>query len=119
MRFLSIFTFDPSQRPRVPDPEAMAKMGALIGEMMAAGTLIDTGGVAPTGMSLRVQSKENGKQTVIDGPFTESKEVIGGYAVLNVNDREHLLAVTQRFLDCAGGGTCTVQEIAEMGQSCE
>jgi hypothetical protein len=118
MRFLSIFTFDPAQRPK-PDAEIVAKMGALIGEMMAAGILIDTGGVAPTGLSLRIQSKGKGAQTVTDGPFTESKEVIGGYAVLDVNDRQHLLAVTQRFLDCAGGGTCTLHEIDKMGNSDE
>jgi hypothetical protein len=119
MRFVSIFTFDPTQRPSEPDTEMMAKMGALIGEMMASGTLIDTGGVTPTGMSLRVQSKGNGSQTVTDGPFAESKEIVGGYAVLSVKDREHLLTVTQRFLDCAGGGTCTIHEIAEFGNACE
>jgi hypothetical protein len=113
MRFLSIYTFDPALRPSEPDAEMVCKMGALIGEMMAAGTLIDTGGLTPTGMSLRIQGNGNGALTVTDGPFTESKEVIGGYAVLNVSDRDELLAVTRRFLEYAGGGTCTTHQLAE------
>lgn len=119
MRFVSIFTFDPAQRPSTPDPEMTQKMGALIGEMMTAGTLVDTGGVTPTGMSLRVQGDGKENPTITDGPFAESKEVVGGYAVLNVKDRNELLAVTRRFLECAGGGTCTIHQIAEMGESCE
>lgn len=114
MRFLSIYTFDPSTKSGEPNPEEMAKMGALIGDMTATGTLIDTGGRGPTGLSLRAQSNGNSPIAVTDGPFTESKEIVGGYAVLNVRDRDHLLEVAQRFLDCCGGGTCTMYQLAEM-----
>lgn len=114
MRVISIFTFDPSTRHGTPTPEDMAKMGALVGEMMASGVLVDTGGVTPTGASLRAKGDGRSPLTVTDGPFTESKEVLGGYAVLDVRDRAHLLEVTQRFLECAGGGTCTIHELAEM-----
>ena len=117
MRFVSIFTFDPTERSGEPDAAAMEKMGALIGEMMASGTLVDTGGVTPTGMSLRVKGDGKAPISVTDGPFAESKEIVGGYAVLNVKDRADLLAVTQRFLECAGGGTCTIHELAEMPQA--
>ena len=114
MRVISIYTFDPGKRSGEPDAEMITKMGALIGEMMATGVLVDTGGVTPTGASLRAKGDGRSPLTVTDGPFTESKEVLGGYAVLDVRDRQHLLEVTQRFLECAGGGTCTMHELAEM-----
>jgi len=113
MRVISIFTHEPwGSQP--PDPKMMANMQSLIEEMMASGVLVDTGGTAPTGVSLRARSDGSGPLSVTDGPFTESKEIVGGYAVLNVRDRAHLLEVTQRFLECAGGGTCTIHQLAEM-----
>ena len=114
MRFLSIYTFDPSTRSGEPDPADMAKMGQLVNDMMATGTLVDTGGRGPTGVSLRAQGDGKSPIAVTDGPFTESKEVVGGYAVLEVRDRQHLLEVAQRFLECAGGGTCTMYQLATM-----
>lgn len=114
MRFLSIYTFDPAGRNGEPDAAMMAKMGALINDMTTSGTLIDTGGRTPTGVSLRTKSDGSSPIAVTDGPFAESKEIVGGYAVLNVRDRAHLLEVAQCFLDCAGGGTCTMYELAEM-----
>lgn len=114
MRFLSIYTFDPAGRAGEPDAATIAKMGALISDMTANGTLIDTGGRTPTGVSLRTTSNGASPIAVTDGPFAESKEVVGGYAVLEVRDRAHLLEVAQRFLDCCGGGTCTMYELAEV-----
>jgi hypothetical protein len=113
MKFISIFTVEPG-KAAPPDADSMANMTALIKEFSESGVLIDTGGVAPTGTSLRVAGTGKGPVVVTDGPFAESKEVLGGYAVLNVTDREHLLAVVRRFLACAGGGTCTLHELADM-----
>ncbi len=113
MRFLSIYTFDPSSGQGEPNAATIEKMVALTNDMTATGTLIDTGGRTPTGVSLRTTSN-GGPIAVTDGPFAESKEIVGGYAVLNVRDRAHLLEVAQRFLDCAGGGTCTMYQLAEV-----
>jgi hypothetical protein len=110
MKVISIFTRDAGQA--MPDEQAICNMTALVNEMLASGVLVDTGGVAPTGKPLRVTSNGRGPLSVTDGPFAESKEVLGGYAVLEVRDRAHLLEVTQRFLECAGGGTCTIHELA-------
>ena len=110
MRVISIFTLDPS-KAGPPSEEAICKMNELVDEMTKTGVLVDTGGVAPTGNSLRVTGNGRGPVAITDGPFAESKEVLGGYAVLNVKDRAHLLEVTQRFLECAGGGTCTIHEL--------
>ena len=112
MKYLSVFTLDPSQLSGPPSQEHIDNMNALIAEMIADGTLVDTGGRMPTGMSLRVK-KANGKIEITDGPFAESKEIVGGFALLRAQSREHLIAMTQRFLDCAGGGTCTIHEISD------
>jgi hypothetical protein len=115
MRVISIFTVDPS-KAGPPTSEAICKMNELIKEYSGNGVLVDTGGVVPTGSSWRVTGDGRGPIAVTDGPFAESKEVLGGYAVLNVKDRAHLLEVTQRFLECAGGGTCTIHQLAEMDE---
>ena len=89
MRFLSIYTHEHS--PHGPTPEMMAKMGALIEEGMKAGWLIATEGVQSGRDGFLVTSKM-GEVTVTDGPFSEAKEVIGGYAILEAPSREAVIA---------------------------
>jgi hypothetical protein len=110
MKFLSVFKYDPSTQTGPPTEEDMSRMGRLIGEMSAAGVLVDTGGVEPTGTSMRVR-RSGTNTSVTDGPFTESKEVVGGFAVLNVSSREEALTWTNRFLDCATDGVCELIEV--------
>jgi hypothetical protein len=110
MKFVSIFKYDPSAKTGPPSDENMAKMGHLIGEMMASGALVDTGGVLPTGVSMRVR-REGDRVSSIDGPFAESKEVVGGYAVFDVATKDEVLALTRRFLDIAGDGVCELIEV--------
>jgi hypothetical protein len=85
-------------------------MGELIAELKSKGVLIDTGGAMDGSLELRY-ARKNGKDTVTDGPFTEAKEVVGGFALFEVTDREHALALTRRFLDVAGDGTCELHEV--------
>jgi hypothetical protein len=108
MRYLSIFTHPPN--PSGPTPEMMAKMGALIEQGMKEGWLIITEGVHWDDKPIRVSSTR-GKLTVVDGPFAEAKEVIGGYAILEAPSREAVLELTRRFLAVAGEGTCEIHEI--------
>jgi hypothetical protein len=108
MRFLSIYTHE--DKPGGPSPEMMAKMGALIEEGMKAGWLIATEGVQGGNPGVRVSSKR-GNVTVLDGPFTEAKEVIGGYALLEAPSREAVLELTRKFLTVAGDGTCEIHEL--------
>ncbi len=110
MKFVSIFRFDPSSHSGPPDDRQMAEMGRLIGEMRAAGVLVDTGGVMPNGASIRVR-RSGAQFAVTDGPFTETKEVVGGFAVLDVPSRDEALAWTRRFLDCAGDGVTELFEV--------
>jgi len=108
MRYLSIFTHE--NNPAGPSPEMMAKMGALIEDGMKAGWLIATEGVQGGKEGLRVTLK-GGEIRVVDGPFAETKEVLGGYALLEAPSREAVLELTRRFLAVAGDGTCEIHEL--------
>jgi len=110
MKVLSVMTHDPTAASGPPTQEEMENMGALIAEMRGSGVLIDTGGRMPNMLELTVVRK-NGKTTITDGPFTEAKEVVGGYALLEVKDRDDAIALTNRFLDVIGGGTCHLHEV--------
>jgi hypothetical protein len=74
--------------------EAIAKLGIEAGK---AGVLVETGGLMPTGTGARVRLAK-GRLTVTDGPFTEAKEVIGGYAVYDVKSKAEAIEWTTRFM---------------------
>jgi hypothetical protein len=109
MRILSVMTFAP-ETAAPPTQEDMERMGALIAEWRGSGVLIDTGGRMPGMLELAVARKD-GKTTVTDGPFTETKEVVGGYALLEVKDRDEAIALTERFLGFIGNATCHLHEV--------
>lgn len=96
---------------RHPTQEDFETMGAFISEMKAKGVLIDTGGALPGSLECRV-ARKNGKDTVTDGPFAESKEVVGGFALMEVADREEAILWTHRFLDLVGDATCEMHEVS-------
>jgi hypothetical protein len=79
--------------------------------MRAKGALIDTGGRDNEMLELSV-ARKNGRTTVTDGPFAESKEVVGGFALLDVKDRADAIAWTNRFLEVLGEGTCYLHEVS-------
>lgn len=80
-----------------PDARLEAAMGKLIGEMIKAGVLVETGGLLPMSKGARIRAA-SGKLTVTDGPFIESKEVIGGYAILRAKSKEEALKMGQDFM---------------------
>jgi len=101
-----------------PIPHALEDaMGALIQEWLTKGVLVQTGGLAPSGQGVRVRV-EGGKLSVTDGPYAESKEVVGGYAILRADTREAAIEATRAFLDLhrqhwpAWTGECELREIA-------
>lgn len=110
MKILSILLNDPSTISGPPSQEAMERMGQLIEEMKAKGVLIETGGRMP-GSFEAVVTRKNGETTVTDGPFAESKEVVGGFGLLEVKDRDDAIAWTNRFLDLVGNGKCILHEV--------
>ena len=108
MRFLSIYMCPERNTP--PTPEEMARMGKLIEESMKSGQLLSTEGCMPSKLGARVRL-ENGKHSVSDGPFTESKEVVGGFAILDAPSKEAAIGYVKDFLDVVGGGTCEVRQL--------
>jgi hypothetical protein len=112
MRYMSIYKT--VERATPPTQQEMAAMGALIEETMKTGELIETGGLQPSARGFRVR-RSNGKIVVTDGPFTESKEVVGGYAIVEAKSKEDALRMTKRFLEVAGEGECEVRPMHEMG----
>ena len=93
MRFLSIYKHAETNVP--PTTEMMAKMGQLIEEMTQAGTLVSTEGCLPSSKGARVR-RSGGKLTVTDGPFTESKEIVGGFAVIEAKSKEEAIEWLKR-----------------------
>jgi len=75
-----------------------AAMGEFVGESMKNGSIVDTAGLQPTSKGKRVRLA-GGKLTVIEGPFAESKEVIGGYALVEAKSDEEALVLARRFMD--------------------
>ena len=112
MRFISIFTHEPVNR--APTEAEMAAMGKLIEDAMKEGWLLSTEGVGFGNTGVRVHRSAGGKITVTDGPFTEAKEVIGGYALLQAASKEEIVKLTRRFLEVAGQGTCEIYPLYEM-----
>jgi hypothetical protein len=81
-----------------PPKELMDAMTSLSEEAIKAGTMLGGGGLAPTAQSTRVRVS-NGQLTVIDGPFTETKEVVGGYAQFELNSKEEAIEGAVRFME--------------------
>ena len=84
MKFLSIYKS--VERSTPPTEEEMVRMGKLVEEGMKAGWLVATEGCLPTALGARVR-RSGTNLTVTDGPFTEAKEVVGGFAILRVNSK--------------------------------
>ncbi len=100
MRFLSLIRID-EKAGQLPSEKLMSEMGKLIEEMTRSGELVSTAGLRPTSEGVRVRLR-HGKLSTVDGPFTESKEVIGGYAILEASSKEQAIEQTKRFLKIHG-----------------
>ena len=114
MPFLSMIK---SAENQGPVPQALQDaMGKLIADSLKDGSLIQTGGLGPGAKAFRVRSA-GGKLTVIDGPFSEAKEVIGGYAVMAWKSRDEAIAGARAFMQLhtrhwpSWEGECEVREI--------
>ena len=110
MKFLSIYKT--AERSVPPTPEEMARMGRMVEEGMKSGYLLATDGCMPSALGARVRHA-NGKVTVTDGPFAETKELICGYAILNANSKEEAIEFTKKFLSEVADGECEVRQIYE------
>ena len=115
MRFLSIYKTVERNSP--PSQEEMTTMGKLIEEGMKKGWLLGTEGCLPSALGARVR-KSGGNITVTDGPFTESKELVGGFAILNANSKEEAVELARQFLEVAGEGECELRQLYDGAGPC-
>jgi hypothetical protein len=112
MRFLSIYKSVETGAP--PTTEEMQRMGKLVEDGMKAGFLLSVEGCLPSAKGARVRLA-NGRVTVTDGPFTESKEVVGGFAILQAGSKEEAVELARQFLGVAGDGECELRQLYEAG----
>ena len=114
MRFMYIVT---SPQPVPPTPALMEAIGKLADREIKAGRMIDNGGLMPLSTGARIQIKDS-QLSVIDGPFIEAKEIIGGYAIFELSGKDEAVAMAKEFMqlhkDYMPGweGTCELRAFA-------
>jgi len=98
MKYLTFIRHSESYRESAPPPALMEAMGKFVERSLKEGTLLDTGGLLPSREGSRVRLA-GGKITVTDGPFTESKEVVGGWAILKAESKAQALRIATEFME--------------------
>ena len=86
-----------SEAGKMPTERLLSEMIGFHEEMAKAGVLVDGAGLRASSNGWRIQYAKNGKRSLVDGPFTETKELVAGYTVINVKSREEAIAWTKRF----------------------
>lgn len=113
MRILGMLRADAqSEAGAPPSKDLIERMGAFIEEASKAGVLAGGDGLLPSSKGKRVRLVD-GRLTVIDGPFTESKELIASYALFQVKSMDEAVHWTKRFLEVLGQGECELRQISE------
>lgn len=111
MRFISLYR--PKKKEGAPpNQQEMTEMGKLIEDGFKTGVLLSTEGLQASSKGALVRLSE-GKLTVTDGPFSETKELIGGYAILRVNSKEEAIELAKTFLKIAGDGETEIRQLHE------
>ncbi len=108
MRFMMMTKNDASMAMTPPNPEMYAAMEKLIEEMTKAGVVLATGGLGPH--PTRIKSS-GGKITVTDGPFTEAKEAVAGFALVEAKSKEEAIEFSKRFWQVVGDGQGDIYEV--------
>lgn len=109
MRFLCMYkSAKPEGTP--PTQEEMAEMGKLIEESFKSGRLLAAEGCLPSALGSRVRLTGE-KYTVTDGPFSEAKEIIGGFALIQATSKEDAIEFNKRFLKVAGDGEVEIRQV--------
>ena len=98
MKYLAFIRHTEAYRNGPPPAALMEAMGHFVERSLKEGTLVDTGGLLPSKDGFKVRL-DKGKITVKDGPFTEAKEIIGGWAILKADSREQAVRVATEFME--------------------
>jgi hypothetical protein len=113
MRILGMLKADASTEAGAPPSrELIERMGRFVEEVTKAGVMLASDGLHPSAKGKRVRLTD-GKVTVIDGPFTESKELVASYALFQVKSMDEAIHWTTRFLEVLGRGECELRPIFE------
>jgi hypothetical protein len=110
MKFFGYTLGDPNTPAGPPDQAMYERMSGFVEEATKAGVLLATGGLAPLDEAVKV-SYSDGKYTILDGPFTEAKELVGGWALMECRDKDEAVEWTKRFLGIVGSGESTIREV--------
>jgi hypothetical protein len=104
-----------------PKPELLAAIGKLSQDMVKAGVLLETGGLLPSTRGARVRAS-GGKLSVTDGPFTETKELVGGYAIVQAQSRDEAVELGKQFMEVhvtvlgsSYDGECEIRQLFDAG----
>jgi hypothetical protein len=98
MRYFTFIRHSESYRESPPPPALMVAMGRFVEKSYKDGTVVDNGGVLPCKEGFRIQLRD-GELTTTDGPFTETKEIIGGWAILNASSRAEAVRIATEFME--------------------
>jgi hypothetical protein len=113
MKFFMKTTPDVSKPPSPPSPELMAEMAVFIEESFRNGTLVATGALDPR--TTRIEHRGGGF-TVTDGPFSEAKEAVVGWAIVEAPSKEAAIELSKKFWAIVGDGTGTIQRVYDPGE---
>jgi hypothetical protein len=119
MKYLMLIKHSENYGNEAPPQALMDAMGEFVTESFKSGVLKDTAGLKPTAEGFRIRSSKN-RLTVSDGPFTETKEVVGGYALAEFASREEAMKLAREFMELhrlhwpAFEGECEVRPVEEM-----
>lgn len=110
MKFFGYTLGDPDTPVGPASPAEYERMSAFVEEATKAGVLLATGGLAPLEQAVKV--KYSGSEfTILDGPFAEAKELVGGWALMECRDQDEAVEWTKRFLTIAGPGESTIRQV--------
>jgi hypothetical protein len=112
MKFLMTYQQNPNLPP--PSPEKMAAIGVLTDKNVKAGKIVLGGGLVRPNKGIQVKC-ENGKFSHTDGPFAETKELIDGFVLVNVESKQEALEMSREFMGVAGDGTGEILQVFDMG----
>lgn len=111
MRYLGYTLADEASMPTTPpSPEVFEKMGKFVEDATKAGVVVATGGILPTAMGAKITLKD-GEYSVVDGPFAEAKELVGGWALMECRDLDEAVEWSKRFLGVLGEGEVRVRPV--------
>ena len=117
MQFIMFYTPSSFRPAGPPSQEYMDEMNRLIEASMKSGQLLATGGLTPLKDGARV-IQSTGKVTVTDGPYIESTEIIGGFALFELPSMEAAIESSKGFLKTAGDGHVTIRPLMDPTQVC-